>query len=271
MRKLTIGLALGALFVLGLTTSAYGASTEATWNSTATGSAAGGSKSAPAAFTGTWTLTAVNNINPSFRPATPSSWSWSWEGVTVKQTGIPFCTPEQINDSKSIAGCPAGSHIGQGDIPGAAFGPTGLGEGPNTECNGKKFDLFNGPAGSLTLSIDGPPELCGTLGFLGAYPIPITTAGGKSTMTWNIPDNLQHPFPGAEGTLRGGSMPFNPLKAPKKKAKKGKKKPKKSFLFTSINCKGPRDFTMTVVDTFGTHVINTTAGNCKAPKKKKKK
>jgi hypothetical protein len=270
MRKLTIGLALGALFALGLTTSAYGASTEATWNATATGSPQGGNKATPAPFTGTWTLTATNNINPSYRPATPSSWTWSWEGVTVKQNGIPFCTPEQINDSKSIAGCPAGSHIGQGDIPGAAFGPTGLAEGPNTECNGKKFDLFNGPHGALTLSIDGPPELCGTLGFLGAYPIVLAQSGNSTTMTWNIPDNLQHPFPGAEGTLRGGSMPFNPLKPTTKKKKKGKKG-KKQFLFTSTNCKGPRDFTMTVVDTFGTHTIHTTAGTCKPPKKKKKK
>ena len=97
-----------ALLALALASSAQAVSTEATWSATSNGSVAGGSKAAPAAFAGNWNLTAVNNANPNYRPATPSSWAWSWEGVTVRQKGIPVCTPEQINDAKSVAGCPAG-------------------------------------------------------------------------------------------------------------------------------------------------------------------
>jgi hypothetical protein len=273
MRRLTIGLAVGALLALSLASSADAASTASTWNATATGTTAGGTKATPAPFTGSWTMSNTNDANPSFRPATPASWSWSFEGVTVRQNGIPSCTTEQINDAKSVAGCPPGSHIGISPPQAAAFGPAGLAEGPNTECTGKTFDLYNGKPGELTLVIDGPPELCGTLGFLGAYPIVLATSAGRTSMTWNIPDNLQHPFPGAEGTLRGGSMLLNNLQATVKSAgatAAKKKKRKRSYLFTSVNCKGPRDFTMTVVDTFGSHPLSSTAGSCKAPKKKKK-
>jgi hypothetical protein len=275
MKNLTLGLALGAVLGLGLATSAQAASTETTWSASATGSTAGGSKSAPAPFSGAWNLTATNNVDPSYRPATPSSWTWSWEGVTLHQKGIPSCPTDQINDAKSVAGCPPGSHIGVGPIPAAVFGPTGLAEGPNTECLGKTYDLYNGKPGELTVVVDGPPEQCATLGFLGAYPITLATSGGRTSMTWSLPENLQHPFPGAEGALRGGGMVFNNIKASAKSAgaseAKKRKKARKSNLFTSVNCKGPREFTFTVVDTFGTHVSTSSAGNCKAPKKRKKK
>jgi hypothetical protein len=293
MRRLTLGLALGALFAFGLAGTAQAAtSTESTWNATATGSAGGGSKSAPAPFSGSWTLTATNNVNPAFRPATPSSWTWSWEGVKVNQKGVPSCTTDQVNDAKSVAGCPAGSHIGIGPVPGAIFGNAADAAGPNTFCGGKTFDLYNGKPGELTLVLDGPPEQCGTLGFLGALPVTLATSGGKTTMTWPVPENIQHPLPGADGALLGGTMVFNNLKAkvkpPKGKRKKALRKcrkignPKKQrncrkranrrqkvSLFNSINCKGARAFQMAVVDTFGTHQINMNAGSCKKPKKKK--
>ena len=71
MRKLTLGLGLGALLALVMATSAYAVSTEATWTSSSTGSTAGGSKAAPAPFSGQWTIKATNNINPSYRAAVP--------------------------------------------------------------------------------------------------------------------------------------------------------------------------------------------------------
>src|SRR5262245_14103623 len=253
MRRLTLGLSLGAICALGLATSAQAASTQTNWSATATGSAGGGSKSAPAPFSGQWTLTATNTTDPNYRPATPSSWSWSWEGVKVNQKGVPTCTTEQINDAKSAAGCPAGSHVGLGPPAAAIFGPTGMAEGPNTICSGKQFDLYNGKPGELTMVLDGPPEQCATLGFLGAYPIPLSTSGGKTTMTWNVAENIQNPFPGADGALFGGTWIFNNLKGSAKSAsaaKKGKKKKAKTNLFTSVNCKGPRDFTYTVVDSY---------------------
>jgi hypothetical protein len=274
MKTLTLSLVLGAMLGLGLAATAQAVSTETTWSATATGSTAGGSKSAPAPFSGAWNLTATNDVDPSYRPATPSSWSWSWEGVTVRQKGIPSCTTDQVNDAKSVAGCPPGSHIGVGPIPGAAFGPAGLAEGPNTECTGKTYDLYNGKPGELTLVVDGPPEQCATLGFLGAYPITLAASGGKTTMTWFLPENLQHPFPGAEGALRGGGMVFSNLKASAKAvgaAAAKKKKKKRSNLFTSIDCRGQRDFTFTVVDSFGTHVSSASAGSCRPPKRGKNK
>jgi len=275
MRKLTLGLGLGALAALTMATSAQAVSTEATWHASATGSAGGGSKSAPAAFSGSWTLGAVNNINPSYRAAVPSQWSWSWEGVRVHQQGVPTCSVDQVNDAKSVAGCPPGSHIGTSNPATfhANFGPIGMAEGPNTECYNKTFDLYNGPAGSFTMVVDGPPADCATLGFLGAYPVNLATSGGRTTMTWDVPLNLQQPFPGAEGGLPNAQHVYNAVKVPSKKGKKGKKgkKATKHFLLESVNCKGPRDFQYTVVDPYGTHTINSTAGNCKAPKKKKKK
>jgi hypothetical protein len=273
MRRLTLGLGLGALFALTVATSAQAVSTESTWTASGTGSPAGGTKSAPAAFSGTWSLSGKNNANPDFRAAVPSQWQWAWEGVRVRQQGVPVCTVEQVNDAHSVAGCPPGSHIGTSDPSKfrAEFGPIGLAEGPNTQCFGKTFDLYNGSAGSITMVIDGPPEQCATLGFLGAYPITLSTSGGKTTMTWDLPLNLQQPFPGAEGGLPLGSMVFGVVKAPSKKSKKKGKKAAKHFLLESINCKGPRDFTYSVTDPYGKHTINTTAGTCKAPKKKKKK
>ena len=269
MRRVRLSLALGALFSLGLATNAHAVSTESTWSATATGSAAGGSKSAPAPFVGSWNLGATNNINPTYRPANPASWSWSWEGVTVRQKGFASCTVEAINDAKSVSVCPPGSLIGVGPVPKAQFGPIGLAEGPNTDCFGKTFGLYNGPSGQLTLVIDGPPAECGSLGFLGAFPINLATSGGKTTMTWPVPENLRNPFPGAESTLNGGQMVF-PKKTTKIKSGKASAA-KKASLFTSINCKGTREFTYTVVDTFGTQVIKTSAGKCKPPKGKKKR
>src|SRR5262245_9979694 len=99
MRRLTLGLALGAIIALGVAGIAQAASLQSTWNATATGSKGAGTKKAPASFNGTWTLTAVNNENPAYRPATPSSWAWSWEGVKATQKGVPACTTDQINDA----------------------------------------------------------------------------------------------------------------------------------------------------------------------------
>jgi hypothetical protein len=275
MRRVTLGLGLAAIIALSLAATAQAAvSTESTYGVTTSGSAAGGTKKAPAPWSGSWTLTAVNNVNPAYRTATPASWSWSWKGVKVNQTGVPTCTTDQINDAKSAAVCPAGSHIGIGPIPGAMFGGVGAAEGPNTFCGGKTFDLYNGKPGEFSLAIDGPPEQCGTLGFTGASPVTLATSGGRTTMTWQVPDNIAHPLPGVEATLLGGTFVFNNLKGSAKSAtaaKKGKKKKKKSYLFTSVNCKGPRDFQFTIVDPFGTHQLSATAGNCKAPKKGKKK
>ncbi len=261
MRRLTLGLALGAIFALGLATTAHAVSTQSTWGVTATGSKAGGSKSAPAPFSGSWLLTSTNLANPAFRPATPQSWSWYWEGVTVNQKKIPVCTTDQVNDARSVAPCPPKSHLGNGPVPGAMFGPAGLAEGPNTFCGGKTMDLYNGKPGEFTLVLDGPPEQCGSLGFLGALPVPLTKAAGHTVMTWPVPENIQHPLPGADGALLGGSQIFNNVKV------KNKKKGAKPFnLFTSKNCKGSRDFQMTVVDTFGTQVIKTSAGKCQPPR-----
>jgi hypothetical protein len=270
MRRLTLGLGLGALCALAMATSAYAVSTEATWTATSTGSSAGGTKAAPAPFSGQWTIKATNNINPSYRAAVPFSWSWSWEGVTVRQKGIPTCSIEAINDAKSTSVCPPGAHVGISATPAVAeFGPLDMAEGPNTQCLGKTFDVWNSTNGQLALVLDGPPEQCATLGFLGAYPITLATSGGKTTMTWTLADNIKFPFPGAEGGLPSGNFVFNKVLAKSKKGKKGKKA-KKSALLTSINCKGTRDFTMAVVDRFGTHTITNSAGNCKAPKKKRK-
>ena len=112
----------------------------------------------------------------------------------------------------------------------------------------------------LALVLDGPPEQCATLGFLGAYPLTLAKSGGKTTMTWSLAENIKYPLPGAEGGLPSGNFVFNKLVV---KSKKGKKS-----LLTSVNCKGARTFTMTVVDGFGTHPITNSAGKCKPPKKK---
>jgi len=269
MRRATLGIGLAAIIALGLAATAQAASTDTTYTIKSTASAGGGTKKAPAPWSGNWTLTAVNKVDPSYRTATPTSWAWSWKGVKVNQKGVPACTVAQVNDAKSVAGCPAGSHIGVGPIPGAMFGVAGLAEGPNTFCGGKTFDLFNGAPGEFTLVIDGPPAQCGNLGFVGAMPVTLATSAGKTTMTWPVPENVQHPQVGVDATLLGGGFVFNNLKGSAKSAaaaKKGKKK--KSYLFTSVNCKGPRDFTFTINDDFGTHVLNASAGNCKAPKKK---
>ena len=58
MRRLTLGLALGAFLALGLAGSAQAVSTESTWSVVATGTDAGGAKGAPAPFSGDWQLTA---------------------------------------------------------------------------------------------------------------------------------------------------------------------------------------------------------------------
>ena len=113
-----------------------------------TGSGAGGSKAAPAPFSGAWTIKATNNINPSYRAAVPFSWSWSWEGVTVRQKGIPTCDIQAINDAKSTSVCPPKSHVGISATPAIAeFGPLGMAEGPNTQCLGKTFDIYNSTGG----------------------------------------------------------------------------------------------------------------------------
>jgi hypothetical protein len=282
MRRVKLSLGLGAVLALAMATSAQAVSTQSTWTSSSTASPANGTKKAPGAFSGTWNLSATNNINPTYRAAVPSRWAWGWEGVTVRQTGLPICTVQQVNDAKSVAGCPAGSHLGisNPDQFKAEFGPIGLAEGPNTECFGKTFDLYNGSPGELTMVIDGDPAKCATLGFLGAYPLVLSTAGGSTTMTWNLPENIQQPFPGAEGGLPLANMQFNVAKASGKSAvaaKKGKKKKKKKkkkakhYLLESYGCSGTRDFTMAVDDPYGTHTIKSSAGNCKKPKKAKKK
>src|SRR5262245_22307113 len=149
-----------------------------------------------------------------------------------------------------------------------------MAEGPNTACFGKTFDLYNGNPGEITMVIDGDPAKCATLGFLGAYPLVLSTSGGSTTMTWNLPENIQQPFPGAEGGLPLANMKFDVVKASSKSAvaaKKKKKKKAKRYLLESYNCSGARDFTMTVDDPYGTHVIKSSAGNCAKPKKAKKK
>src|SRR5262245_43589060 len=186
-RRVTLGLALGAIIALGAAGTAQAVSTESTWSVTATGSKGAGTKQSPAPFSGAWQLSAVNNANPSFRPATPQSWSWSWEGVKINQKGVPACTTDQVNDAKSVAGCPRGSHVGLGVVPGAMFGNEADAAGPNTFCGGKTQDLWNGKPGELTLVLDGPPEQCGTLGFLGALPVVVGKSGAISTFTWALP------------------------------------------------------------------------------------
>ncbi len=276
MRRFTIGLALGGLLSLGLVTNAHAVSTEATWTSSGTGTQGGGSKAAPAPFSGSWLIKATNNADPSYRAAVPFSWTWSWEGVTARQKGIPQCSIQAINDAKSTSVCPPGSHIGVGPNAVAEFGPLGAAEGPNTQCLGKTFDVWNSAPGTFALVLDGPPEQCATLGFLGAYPITLANKGGVTEFTWTLEDNIKYPLPGAEGGLPEGGMNWANIKAkPKGKGKsasaaKKKKKAKPKNLFVSVNCKGTRDFKMVVVDGFGTHTITSSAGNCKAPKKKKK-
>ena len=148
-------------------------------------------------------------------------------------------------------------------------------------CTGKTIDVYNGGPGKVTFAIDGPPEQCLTLGFLGAFDVTVTTSGGKSVFRWTQPDNLTHPLPGVNGTLVSGTLNFPSTPATSKaasaaKKKKKKKKKVKHYYLESTGCVPPtRDFTYTVSDEFGVHTNTTSAGNCnkakKAKKKKKKK
>ena len=174
--------------------------------------------------------------------------------------------------------CPPGSLVGKGPNLVAALGPTGdPSPGVTSPCTGKTIDVYNAGPGKATFAIDGPPEQCLTLGFLGAFDVSVTTSGGKSVFRWTQPDNLTHPLPGVTGTLVSGTMDFPQIAAAAKvasvaKKKKKKKKKVKHFYLESTGCVPPtRDFTYTVADEFGTHTNTTSAGNCNKAKKKKKK
>ncbi len=226
MKRMKLAFALGALFSLGLVTNAHAVSTEATWTSSGTGTQGGGSKAAPAPFSGSWLIKATNNADPSYRAAVPFSWTWSWEGVTARQKGIPQCSIQAINDAKSTSVCPPGSHIGVGPNAVAEFGPLGAAEGPNTQCLGKTFDVWNSAPGTFALVLDGPPEQCATLGFLGAYPITLANKGGVTEFTWTLEDNIKYPLPGAEGGLPEGGMNWANIKA-KPKARASRPRPRR--------------------------------------------
>ena len=270
--RIKLGLITVAVTTIGLASTAYGATT---YTTTATGSPKGGTKKAPAPFSGSWTL--VGDAGAGVRPATPVSWSWSWEGVVSNAKGIPTCTAAQIDAAQSDSVCPPGSKIGVTGAPLVAqFGPIG---DPLTsvDCNGKNFEFFNAGNNAMTLFIVGPADQCGGLDYLPPVAMTVTRTGNSSTFTIPWLENLTHPLPGLQSSLNSGGATFPVTKAATKSlssmatsAKKTKKKP--TYFLSDVGCKGPtRDFTYTVVDEeTGTNTITGSSGKCKPPKKNKK-
>jgi hypothetical protein len=256
------GLALSAVVIAGSVSSAFGATT---YTTTATGSSKGGSKAAPAPFSGAWTL--KGDAGPGVRPATPVSWSWSWEGVVLNGKGMPMCTAAQIDAAQSDSVCPKGSLLGRGVDLIAQFGPIG---DPlsNVNCNGKDFLFYNAGKTAMTLHIVGPADQCGGLDYIAPTVISLSTKAKRTTATINWPNNITNPLPGLQATLNFGQSVFPVVK---NKVKQGKKKVKKSYA-NSVGCKGTRDFVFTVVDEEGSGVTQTqSVGKCTQPKAKKKK
>ena len=70
MRKLTIGLALGALFALVSAGNAFAAEAPANYITSGTGSPENGTTKAPKAFSGSWTLVGSVDV-PEWPPAGP--------------------------------------------------------------------------------------------------------------------------------------------------------------------------------------------------------
>jgi hypothetical protein len=236
-----------------------------TYTTTQTGSKSGGSKKAPAPFSGSWVL--KGDAGPGLRPASPISWSWGWEGVVVKPKGFPVCTPEQIDAAQSNSVCPKGSLIGTSTPLVAQFGPAGD-KTQNASCAGKSFLFYNAGPGKMVLYIDGPGEQCGGLQYFPPAAMTVTTKNNSSTMGLVWPANIPNPLPGLKGALNEGGGIFPVTKTTVKK--KGKKV--KSAYFQSVGCSGTRDFTFTVVDEeIGTTTLKGSAGKCTTPKKKKKK
>jgi hypothetical protein len=261
MRKLAIALTAGAVLAIGVTVAL--AEIQATYVTSATGSKANGTKKQPKSFSGSWTMQA-NSAIPGDRPPPPNYWEWSWEGVVANQKGVPVCTAASINNASSETVCPAGSKVGQGPNLVASLGPSAnTSPQATTACLGKQITAYNGGPGLMTFAIDGPATSCAGLGFLGAFDVTLTTAGGKTTFRWTQPDNLTHPLgAGTSGTLNSGTMSFPVTKA-------ATKKKVKHFYLESVACKGKtRSFTYTVSDEFGVHTNTSTAGKCVQPKKK---
>jgi hypothetical protein len=264
LRRLAVGLAvLGALAIC--LAPAAGADAPTAWSANSIASQGGGSKVTPAPFNATWTVR--GDAGEGIRPSTTSVWTWSWEGVTVNQKGLPTFLVKVINAARTETVCPSGSKVGEAPTMTLSFGPTDSPSGPNTSCLGKRVGIYNGPPGQLVFAIDGPPEQCVSLGFLTALPVILGKARGRTTMSLELPENLRSPFAGTSSAISSGSFALyrRTLNGRRAQNGKGKKASQRSFL-TSAGCTRKRTFHFNVVDSFGPHEVKSSAGPCKPPK-----
>jgi hypothetical protein len=265
MVKVKLGLALTALFVVGLATTAYAATT---YSVSATGSPAAGSKKSPAPFTGGFSMSATNGAN---RQSTPTSWKWSMEGVVFNGAGMPTCTAAQIDAAQSDSVCPPGSLIGVANPADGRLGPQ-TDDSSFVECKGKYINMYNAGPNLQVWLFTGPGDQCAGVGYLPPFNVTLQTQGKTTTSTLVFPDNIAHPLPGIEGSLTQIDTKYinRSVKVKSKSAaSSASKKGKKRYYMSSVGCSGTRDFTMTVTDEEGAKTNTTSAGTCRSAKKKK--
>jgi hypothetical protein len=212
-----------------------------------------GSKKHPAPFLANWRydLTQPQGV----RGPAPITWSWKWDGVKMDGSHHPVCTADMIDEGQTDTVCPKGSLVATTTFA-AKLGPEGDPVN-NVECVGKSTNVFNGGKNVQVWSIVGPPEGCAGVGYIPPFPVTFKTKKRTTTATLVFPSNVTHPLPGIEGGLT-----FEDVKpvAKNNTVKKGKK----SYSYmSSTSCKGNRMFRFTIVDSEGTHKVNTSAGKCK--------